>query len=201
MSKKKYSVVDLFCGAGGLTLGFHLTNRFRSIGAMDCWQPAIDTFKYNIANIGKDRVICDDIEKYSNEKAMAQLESLWQFNGNGPDVITGGPPCQGMSLAGRRLNNDPRNQLFKSFVNFVKRLKPKVFIMENVPGLISAENGQILLLYCAFKKSVTTISSFTRLTSSKEIQVPQLERLFFIGLLRTFCKNLIWPPTPRTDLG
>ena len=102
---RKYRVVDLFCGAGGLSLGFVQTNRFEIAGAIDNWDYAIETFQRNHPNIREDAVVVKDASFISSNDFDNTLKRKWELNGR-VDVVVGGPPCQGMSLAGKRLSND-----------------------------------------------------------------------------------------------
>jgi DNA (cytosine-5)-methyltransferase 1 len=200
MKTQKYKMVDLFCGAGGMSLGFEQTKKFEVALAIDHWKPAIDTFKHNHPKIDPDRIICDDLinifdKKWVKDKIKKPLgdEKI--------DVVVGGPPCQGLSLAGKRLSNDPRNQLFKCFVKTVEILKPKIFIMENVPGLLSAENGKINdVILGAFKDiGYDHFESHQPLILKSEMYgVPQARRrLFYVGFPINFQHiPLVWGPKP-----
>lgn len=130
-SKKKYTVLDLFCGCGGLSFGFDLAG-FEIIGGIDLNKDATETFKLNFP---KAEVKCDDISKISN----ATVEELY----SGVDIIIGGPPCQGFSTANRHQKevDDPRNKLFFQYIRFVDVLKPKVVLIENVRGILTRDNG------------------------------------------------------------
>ena len=134
-----FNTVDLFCGAGGFTEGFRKAGGFNNLFAVDFDQMAIETLTHNHPQING---ICADV---SNLDA-ATLKKL--KNKKKVDVIIGGPPCQGFSLAGRRLQDDPKNQLFLEYVRIVKELKPKVIVFENVVGLVSMQGGLVLEAIC-----------------------------------------------------
>ena len=192
---RKYTVLDLFCGAGGLSLGFCLTNRFEIIGAIDHWQPAIDTFKYNHCELNPEKVICGDITRVFDDDFQKEIQNLY----GSPDIIVGGPPCQGMSLAGKRLDNDPRNQLFKSFVKTVDVLRPTMFLMENVPGLLTAEGGKIHKAVISAFEEIGYNHFFSHpplVLKAENYGVPQMRRrLFFIGVRSDIEKTFEnWPP-------
>lgn len=170
MNKNK--VLDLFCGCGGLSHGF-IEADYEVVAGIDHWQDALDTFAFNHT---ASNAIKADLFNISPEQISQQIET------NNIDVIIGGPPCQGFSIAGKRLIDDERNQLYKSFVNFVAYFKPKAFIMENVPNIISMGKG-------AVKDEI--IEDFTRLgytvtykvLLASEYGVPQnRRRAFFVGL-------------------
>ena len=107
---------------------------YKSILAIDCWKDALETYAYNRP---ESRTLCADLSTASPDgiKAKYGIQSV--------DVIIGGPPCQGFSIAGKRIIEDERNKLYKSFVNFVGIFRPKAFVMENVPNILSMGNGVV----------------------------------------------------------
>lgn len=175
------NVIDLFCGCGGFSKGFEQAG-FNIVYGIDNWKDATITYKHNfptavVSNIDISELKGEDILK-STGLASTDI-----------DVIIGGPPCQGFSLSGKRMVDDPRNTLYKSFVNIVAELLPSVFVMENVPGLIRLFDGKV-------KDSV--ISDFTelgynvemKLLSSDHFGVPQQrKRVFFVGINHSKLKN------------
>lgn len=114
-----YTLIDLFCGAGGMTQGFVATGQFEPIMAVDFDQAACDTYA---ANFGDDHVICAPIEQ------VARFPQA--------DVLIGGPPCQGFSNLGKRDRSDPRNQMWRHYFRAVEQSRPRVLVMENVPELL-----------------------------------------------------------------
>ncbi len=135
--KSIYTSVDLFSGCGGLTKGFELAG-IKSILASDIDENCEKTFARNFPQTP---FICKDITEITKEEVDDIL------NGKIPDIIIGGPPCQGFSLANKRRNkvaDDPRNKLFYGFVKFINWYSPKAFVMENVKGLLSMQNGQVI---------------------------------------------------------
>lgn len=125
--------IDLFCGAGGMTAGFKAAG-IHSLLSNDIEESACTTLKINNPEIN---VFCGDI---TDEETKSVIERA-ATEGN-VDIICGGPPCQGFSMAGFRADNDPRNQLFREFVDIVKRVNPKVIVFENVEGLLSYQGGK-----------------------------------------------------------
>ncbi len=125
--------VDLFSGAGGMTYGFKLA-KIKATVANDFEENACITLKTNSPEID---VLCGDITKEETKQAIIQAGK----NANA-DIICGGPPCQGFSLAGFRKKDDPRNELFRHFVDIVSKVNPKVIVFENVEGLLSYQNGE-----------------------------------------------------------
>ena len=129
--------IDLFSGCGGLTKGFSMVG-VRSIFASDIDENAAKTFCRNFPDTPFLCKSITDIEKNEVDELLA---------GKVPDIIIGGPPCQGFSLANKRRNkikDDPRNKLFYGFVKFINWYSPKAFVMENVKGLLSMQNGEVI---------------------------------------------------------
>lgn len=124
--------VDLFSGAGGMTYGFKRAG-INALVANDIVETACVSLKVNNPEIS---VICGDI---ADNTIKAQI--IKKGVEGKADIICGGPPCQGFSMAGWRLENDPRNQLFRHFVDIVSGVKPKVIVFENVEGLLSYQGG------------------------------------------------------------
>jgi DNA (cytosine-5)-methyltransferase 1 len=128
----EFTVVDLFCGAGGLTQGFKdakLDNfSFKIVAAVDIWSRAVETYKLNHPEV---KVIQGDI------RDPEVKEKLKKITDGHVDVVIGGPPCEAFSLAGKRDPMDPRARLFYDYVDIVKELNPYMFLMENVKGILS----------------------------------------------------------------
>ncbi|MBE2914149.1 DNA (cytosine-5-)-methyltransferase [Anoxybacillus flavithermus] len=123
-------LADLFCGAGGMSLGFKQEG-FKIVLANDIEKCCIDTYIHNHPEVPKENVILDDIQNL-----ISYVEDI--LKGQEIDIVIGGPPCQGFSNANRqRLIDDPRNKLYKYYVEFVNKVKPKFFVMENVRGMYS----------------------------------------------------------------
>ncbi len=128
---KPYKVIDLFSGCGGFSQGF-LKAGFEVLAANEFWSPASETYKFNHKNV---EVIEGDITLPQTK------ESLYMTVGNEKiNVIIGGPPCQGYSIAGNRNPDDPRGQLYLDFIEVIDHLKPDFFVMENVKGLLNMKH-------------------------------------------------------------
>lgn len=142
-----YTSIDLFSGCGGLTKGFSLAG-VKSIFASDIDENCEKTFNRNFPDTP---FLCKDITEITKD----DVDKL--TNGISPDIIIGGPPCQGFSLANKNRNkiaDDPRNKLFYGFVKFIDWYSPKAFVMENVKGLLSMKNGQVIkIILEAFSKA------------------------------------------------
>jgi len=128
--------IDLFCGAGGITEGFREAG-YHCLYGNDCMPEAMETFKTNHPEAWVD---VRDIEAVDPASVRRKLGL-----GKGAlDVLVGGPPCQGFSInAPDRFLSDPRNKLFKDYVRFLEEFEPKVFVFENVPGLLSLGDGKV----------------------------------------------------------
>lgn len=169
---KKLKVVDLFCGAGGLSTGFRMAG-FDVILGIDSIPSFCETFEKN-----DHKSICGDIRQISVEQVKEAIGDVKV------DVVVGGPPCQGFSMAGRRDTKDPRNSLFMEFVRMVNGLKPKFFVMENVPGILTmkTESGQLVkdIIFDEYKKIGYNVE--VKKLVAADFGVPQKrKRVFFIG--------------------
>ncbi len=176
MSKKQYSYIDLFSGSGGLSLGFDRTG-FSNIFSIDIEPSFCATYRKNFP---KHHLIQADITKLSNNDIL-------KIVGNKQvDIVVGGPPCQGFSMAGnpgRTFVDDPRNHLFKEFARVVGLLKPRTFLMENVARLFTHNNGktkqEILNTFNALGYTVEC-----RVLDTANYGVPQhRRRIIFVGVL------------------
>lgn len=134
IQQKQFQVLDLFAGAGGFGLGFRLLeNHYKLIASLEVDKWAVETLEAN--NVENQKIIKRDIRDF---KTSEQIVSACSAR---PDVIIGGPPCQGFSFAGPSKDpKDPRNSLFKNFAQWVEVLSPMVFVMENVKGLLTRKN-------------------------------------------------------------
>jgi DNA (cytosine-5)-methyltransferase 1 len=135
----EYSVLDTFAGAGGFSLGFQLAGA-KIVGAVEIDSWACETFQFNHPNT---TVIQRDITTVTDKQI---LDAFGKFK---PDIILGGPPCQGFSICNKNSGDykDPRNSLFKEFIRIGNLLQPQIMIMENVPNLARAktENQELVI--------------------------------------------------------
>ena len=180
------TVLDLFCGCGGLSLGFQQAGFNVKLG-IDAWEDAIKTFNFTHKSA---KGIVADLFSISPQE-ISKTTGL-----DTVDIIIGGPPCQGFSIAGKRMIDDERNQLYKSFVEFVSFYRPKAFLMENVPNVMSMGKGVIKeQITQDFEKLGYHISS--KILMASDFGVPQnRRRAFFIG----FKENCNFEfPTPFTN--
>ena len=171
------TTIDLFSGCGGLSLGFKMAG-FHSLLASDIDENCEKTFCCNFPEVP---FIRKDITRITKEEVDAILGR------QAPDVIIGGPPCQGFSLANKNRNkvaDDPRNRLFYHFVKFIDWYGPKAFVMENVKGLLSMRGGEVIkTIEEAFAEAGPGYIVEKRVLCAKDYGVPQSrERVIIIGL-------------------
>lgn len=166
LDKNKYKVISLFSGAGGMDLGF-IKAGFQIIWANDVFPEAIETYRNNIG----EHVVSGDITMISSDDIP-----------DNPDVIIGGFPCQGFSIANtRRSMEDQRNFLYKEMLRIIKDKQPKIFVAENVKGLLSMEKGKVFEM---IKNDFRELGYFVeaRVLNAAEYGVPQQrERVIIIG--------------------
>jgi DNA (cytosine-5)-methyltransferase 1 len=134
-------VLDLFCGAGGFSLGFKQAN-YEIVCGLDNFEPVLRTFSYNFSS---SHIILEDIKKVTSKRIKEEVGDI--------DVIIGGPPCEAFTLASSkiqkdpldRLYNDPRGQLVLHFIRLVGDLKPIFFVMENVRGILMPQIKEAII--------------------------------------------------------
>lgn len=176
---REFTAVSLFCGAGGLDMGFERAG-FKTVWANDFEEDACKTHQ----NWSKAEVVCGDIAKVDMSKIPVS------------DVILGGFPCQGFSLSGPRKIDDSRNVLYKHYVKLVKQNKPKAFIGENVKGLLTMGNGTIIdAIVQDFSDCGYDV--YYKLVNAKNFGVPQdRERVIIVGFRKDLgIKNFKLPDT------
>jgi DNA (cytosine-5)-methyltransferase 1 len=147
--RNAYSFVDLFAGAGGFTEGFLLAgderNEFSLVGASDIHEGAGNThFNRFSKTLGIDyEFLTKDVR---DSDFLSEFISGIERSCGRPnvDVVVGGPPCQGFSVFGKREESDPRNDLFRYYLQAIEALRPKYFVMENVPGLALMYGGKVI---------------------------------------------------------
>ena len=171
--KDKFSAFSLFSGGGGFHLGIEQAG-FKVLVATDVEPAAEETHKLNWPNTA---FLCKDAREVSGK------ELIKLANGVIPDLIFGGPPCQGFSTLGAKLSSDPRNDLFMSFVRIVEEIKPKCFLLENVKSLTTMYQGQFKE-FIIKKFSSLGYNVRWKILNAADYGVPQLrQRVFFFGTL------------------
>lgn len=191
----KLNVIDLFCGCGGMTQGL-IESGLNIVAGIDIWDVAIDSYKKNHNHQG----ICADLRDLPPEK----FDQTYNQEKKIIDIIVGGPPCQGFSIAGHRDNNDPRNSLFMEFVKYLQFYRPKAFIMENVIGILSmktSNNEKVIdIIMGYFQQDYNCI--ICKLFAS-DFEVPQNRRRTIIIGIRKDLNILPTEPQkiPRTNVA
>lgn len=173
---KKYTYMDLFAGAGGMSLGFDNAG-FKNLLAVEFNKDFAETYKKNFP---RHNLIVDDIKNVTEQQIYDIIKN------EKVDVIIGGPPCQGFSIAGnigRNFIDDDRNRLFKEFVRFVKIIKPKVFVLENVAAMERHNKGKTIKeIVSSFKEIGYDIKY--KVLNAVNYGVPQeRRRIFIVGTL------------------
>jgi len=172
MSSKKYNVISLFTGAGGFDIGFEAFKKFKIIFASDVEKECQITYNHNYPNVP---FIHKDINTLTSQEILEATGNIY------PDVIIGGPPCQGFSVMGDKNSCDPRNTLFESYARLVEDLQPSSFVFENVKGVKSMFEGKYLVDIANTFASLGYNIYFDILNAS-DYGVPQKrERVIIVG--------------------
>jgi len=174
MGKSEPIAIDLFCGVGGMSLGFKQAG-FRIIGAFDREQRHVNAYKKNFPSVP---AICADLRHETGESLLGLVGCEQEI-----DVVFGGPPCQGFSMAGKRDLDDERNLLIFDFIRLVRQIKPKYFVMENVQGLMLGKAAVLLysFVHRAHLAGYGTVKK-VRALNAADFGVPQRrKRTFVIG--------------------
>lgn len=182
-SKKKFRVISLFSGAGGMDLGF-INAGFEIVWANDFFKEAVESYKKNV----DDRIVYGDITKIDSSEMPDDI-----------DLVIGGFPCQGFSVANtKRSMKDERNFLYKEMLRVIDDKKPKFFVAENVKGILSMKKGKVFdMIKKDFKKLGYNVDA--KLLNAAEYGVPQArERVIIIGN-RIGVKNPYPTPTHWVD--
>jgi len=179
----KPTAIDLFCGCGGMGLGLHNAG-YEVVYANDINEDAIKTYKHNLKNTLAEQ---GDITKINPNDVTKKIKR------KRVDVIVAGTPCQGFSTSGKRNPNDPRNKLFKQLVKFVDAFQPKIFVMENVSGLLSMKEGNT---FDRIKESFEKLGYFVEyeVLSASNYGIPQnRNRVLIVGTKKKISKNKLFP--------
>ena len=168
------NVLDLFCGSGGISEGFKLAG-FKIVGGVDVDADSVKTFERNFPGAV---AICGDLLEFSEKRIKNEFGDL------DVDVLVGGPPCQGFSNANRWQgeSKDLRNKLFYEYLRFVKVLKPKVVVIENVRGILTKDKGYAKTRILQLVENLGYVVSSEVLNAS-DYGVPQNRyRAFFVAI-------------------
>ncbi|MBB6134609.1 DNA (cytosine-5)-methyltransferase 1 [Massilia aurea] len=182
--------IDLFAGAGGLSLGFEQAG-FDVVAAVEIDPIHCATHEYNFPNT---TTICKSVTDLSGD----EIRKMANLGNSEIDVVFGGAPCQGFSMIGKRALDDPRNQLVFHYVRLVKELKPKYCVFENVKGLTLGKHSQFLTeLINALQDAGYDVLQPYKVLNAASFGVPQdRQRLFLIGTRR----GLVKPTYPEQVL-
>ena len=185
-----YNVVDLFSGAGGLSRGF-MDAGFNVVLGVDFDDAALKTFK---ENHGHAEAMKLDLFDHDN---IWKIRDYLKENDISLDVLVGGPPCQGFSLAGKREEFDQRNVLYSAMVKTASILKPKVVVLENVPGMLTLYNGAGARRVREDFEEIGYHVNEPRILFAPEFGVPQIrKRVFFVMTLKEAVKGNFQYPEP-----
>ena len=167
--------VDLFCGAGGLSKGLEMAG-LKGICGLDCLKEACLTYNRNFSHPS----ICGDIKDPEvKSRFYATVRKL--LDGRHLDVVAGGFPCQGFSMAGNRIVDDPRNSLYKEVIEVVKVLQPDFVVCENVKGLRTMLGGLVEKKIIADFNKIGYDMSLVTLCAADYYTPQKRERVIFIG--------------------
>lgn len=169
----KPTVISLFAGTGGSSLGYQWAG-YHELLAIDFDKHAVECFKLNFPNV-------PIWQRSVAEVTGAEILTFCKIKKGDLDVLDGSPPCQGFSTAGKRKVKDPRNDLFEHYVRLINELQPKVFVMENVPGMArGVMKGKFITIMNALKSTGYNVSA--KQMNAANYGVPQSrERIIFIG--------------------
>ncbi len=171
---KKLKVIDLFCGAGGLSFGFANHKAFEIVAANEILPSMAAAYLLNHPTI---RMYVEDIKHFSAQRVERDLGTL----GHNVDIVVGSPPCQAYSTVGKRMIDDPRGKLFVEYYRMLKEFKPKFFLFENVKGLLSMQGGELHAeIISLFESLGYRVQS--RLLNAADYGAPQIrERVIITG--------------------
>ena len=179
MSKKEYNVLDLFCGAGGLSRGFIDAGFSVKLG-VDFDDMALKTFANNHEGAIAMKLDLFDLNN------VDKIKEFFEENDYALDVLVGGPPCQGFSLAGPRQIDDSRNVLYRAMVKTARELHPKVVVLENVPGMIQLHGGLVKDKILKDFAELGYTMGEPHILYAPDYGIPQIrKRVVFVGLLHS----------------
>lgn len=174
MEETQFFILDMFAGAGGISCGLEQIEGFKTVLATDFNEPTLKTFKYNHPDA---ECVLGDITDINIKEKVVNLSKKFKVN-----MIVGGPPCQGFSNKGKKLGlADERNFLFLEYIDMVEKIKPEIFIIENVKNMVSCADGYFINeIVTTFKNMGYNIDY--RILNASNFGVPQTrERTIIIG--------------------
>jgi DNA (cytosine-5)-methyltransferase 1 len=185
--KKSLKVLDLFSGAGGLSLGFEQAG-FEVVGGVDSDAKSIETYSYNFSSAS---AVCADLSEVSARQLAREVD------GAHIDVVVGGPPCQGFSVAGKRSESDSRNDLYQHYLKIVRAVQPRAVVIENVPTIRSLYKGRVAE---AIESGLSALGYrvTTGILNAAHFGVPQARRRMFFVAMKSDEPRFEFP-TPSTS--
>ena len=194
-------VVDLFAGAGGLSLGFEMSGWSVAVAA-DNNQPALRTYAFNrptesIADPGSARTLVIEADLSNSDTREEVYAAIRQkLNGSAPAALIGGPPCQGFSYAGFRDPDDRRSDLAVAFLDFVDALQPEAVVLENVEGLLTSKGGRVATELIDTLRELGYPVASPWVLAAEQFGVPQMRRRVFLVARRG---QPVPPPSGQFD--
>jgi len=187
---KKIKVLDLFAGVGGLSYGFAHDNNFEIVASNEILSDMAKAYSLNHPTV---KMYNCDIKDFG----IKNLTNDLKIKKGDIDLVIGGPPCQAFSTVGKRLIDDPRGRLFQEYYRVLKELEPKVFLFENVKGLLSMQKGELLKTILSLFESLGYKIQY-KILNSADYGVPQIrERVIIIGT--KLKKNFIYPKKTHSN--
>lgn len=187
---KKIKIIDLFAGVGGLSYGFAHDDDFEIIAANEILPDMAKAYELNHPTV---KMYCKDIKEFG----IKDLENDFNIKKGEIDLVVGGPPCQAYSTVGKRLIDDPKGKLFQEYYRILKEVNPKVFLFENVKGLLSMQKGELLKKIISLFESLNYKVKF-KVLNSANYGVPQVrERVIIVGTRLN--KDFEYPRITHTD--
>ena len=172
--KKKLKIIDLFSGVGGLSYGFAHNDNFEILAANEILPKMAKAYSLNHPTT---KVYAEDIKDFNAKKVEKDLK----IKASEIDIVIGGPPCQAYSTVGKRLIDDPRGKLFQEYYRILKEFNPKLFLFENVKGLLSMQGGELLKTIISLFESLG-YKVQCKLLNAADYGAPQIrERVVIIG--------------------
>ena len=184
---ERITAIDLFAGAGGLSLGFEWAGvKVTHAVEIDKW--AAQSYA---ANFPDTTVLCRDITTITDQECI-------DLSPEGPDLLFGGPPCQGFSLSNgkNRDPHDPRNSLFEEFIRWANILRPQACLIENVKGLLTTRTGEGRLVVDVIMREFRRIGyhpQYTLLNAADYGVAQNRERLFIVAFREDLSQSFSWP--------
>lgn len=186
----EYKVIDLFAGVGGLSYGFAHDPDFKILAANEILEPMAQAYSKNHPGV---KMYNKDIKDFS----ISDLTNDLGVKKGDIDIVVGGPPCQAYSTVGKRLIDDPRGKLFQEYYRILNELRPRLFVFENVKGLLSMQGGELIQTIIELFESAGYHVQL-KLLNSADYGAPQVrERVILIGTLDD--RKFIYPKATHYD--